>query len=387
VSATFDHDFAYVATPDDLARFADELLPAIEGRVLACDVEEDRDQRYYPRVALIQLTFGEHDVILDPMLLPDDLLAPVVEAFCMTASVVVVHGGRNDVAGLKREWGVGPARTGDTQIAARFLGAREFGLAAVVGDTFGVKLDKSARRSDWTKRPLTAEQMAYARADTTYLAELWTTLEERVHAAGWADALYEECGAIGEIGADHPEFDTFAFDKIKGVSELTPIERARLAELWNWRERTAARMDLHPSRMLAPWALLTIARRGASALGGGRIPSGMSQSTPRESRDELAAALDSPTALSERPLTPRARHTHRLEPALMRDRTERLAGWRATESERSGLEPGFLAPRGVLEEVARLASDDARSFESSAEIKRWRAKRYGDTWSRLLQRG
>jgi hypothetical protein len=84
----------------------------------------------------------------------------------------VLHGADYDVTTLKRDFGYSFASLFDTMIAARLLGRSEIGLAAVARDELGVALSKDSQKDDWSRRPLTPRQEAYALADVVHLVEL-----------------------------------------------------------------------------------------------------------------------------------------------------------------------------------------------------------------------
>lgn len=382
ISAAEDHDFLYVCDTDTLRRFEDEALPAIEGATIALDIEEDRELRYDPSVALIQITVGTSDYVLDPVVLGAEALAAAVEAVCLTAEAIVMHGSRNDVIGLKRDFGVGPVTLLDTQVAARFARHSSFGLAPLLDEHFGVTLDKAVRRSRWIERPLSEQQLQYARDDTRYLLYLWDVLAELADDAGWMDAVEEECAAINALAPEPTSFDDDGWRRVKGARGLDEPGKRRLAALWTWRDDAAKRHDFHPSRVMAPWALMHLAENGVRAFRNGRSVHGLAASIEAEERANVEDALENPP-----PVPPQERGSRRRSstPRISRDvveaRVEKLAGWRASASKATGLEPGFLAPKSVLEAIARTATADEDAFAAHEEIRRWRACRFADAWN------
>ena len=382
ISAAQDHAFLYVCDEDTLHRFEEEALPAIEGATIALDIEEDRELRYEPSVALIQITVGTADYVLDPVRLGADALAAVVESVCLTADAIVMHGSRNDVIGLKRDFGVGPVALLDTQVAARFAQHASFGLAPLLKEHFGVTLDKAVRRSRWIERPLTEQQLQYARDDTRYLLYLWEVLAELADAAGWMDAVQEECAAINALSAEQTGFDAAGWRRVKGARGLDEGAKRRLAALWAWRDEAARRHDFHPSRVMAPWALIHLAENGVRAFRNGRSIHGLASSIEAEERPNVEHALEDPP-----PVPPQERPARRRSsgPRMSRDvleaRVDRLSSWRNKAARATGLEPGFLAPKSVLEAIARTGVADEDAFAANEEIRRWRASRFAEAWN------
>ncbi len=377
------HEFVYVADPAGLADFVARGLPAIDGGLVALDIEEDRERHFRPSVALLQVTAEGVDWVVDPLLLPEGELEAAMESVCLTPERIVMHGCRNDVTGLKRDFGVGPMRIGDTQVAARFLGLDAFGLAPLLARYFGVQLDKAVRRSSWTNRPLTDAQLQYARADTQYLLGLWEILSEQVREAGWEDAVEEECAAMAELSAESVSTDPFGWRRLKGIKGLDDDAKRRAAAIWSWRDRVGEAIDSHPSRVLPPWALARLAELGRRAVrDGGRI-NGLGGHVPSAAREELTALIDDPGDVAITPPKPPRQRGPRIPRDVLDRRLSRLAEWRVSASSATGLEPGFLAPRTVLECIARAEISEPGDYAAIPLVRRWRSARFADEWFSL----
>ena len=164
------------------------MLEALVGEpALALDTESDSLYRYFYKVCLVQVSTISTDYLVDPLRLPDisglnDLLAdPSIEK--------VFHAAENDVVVLKRNFGFSFAHLFDTMVAARILGLPRVSLAALLEENFAVKLDKRAQLTDWGRRPLTGEQLSYARLDTHYLMPLRDLLADELRARRrWREA-------------------------------------------------------------------------------------------------------------------------------------------------------------------------------------------------------
>ena len=378
-----DRTFCFLERDEDLRDWVAEHADSLEGAVIALDIEEDRERGYAPLVALIQVTIDEHDVIFDPLRLSKPALCEAIELVCLLPDAIVIHGSHNDVTGLKRDFGVGPKRLIDTQVAARFLGERAFGLAPLLASRLGIIHDKSVRRSDWTARPLGEEQLIYARADTSNLLDLWYDLEADLEESGWLDDFDDECAALN---ADQPEpqrLDPWGWRNLKGLGQLDQAAAQRLAALWVWRDRVGRERNLHVTRVLPPWALILLAERGSSALTR-RRSSGLDPAIFDAEHEGLALLLDNPPELP--PPTPTAPRTAGQGRSESERRLELLLQWRNETAEATGLEPGFLASRTVLLDVARLLDPSPANIAAVADVRRWRSDRFAQTWSDLMRR-
>ena len=368
---------------DALGRFTSSVLPELEGACVALDIEEENTLHFRPRVALVQISARGRDFILDPLRLPSDPLSSALEFLCFGAGCMLLHGARNDIVGIKRDFGFGPHRVRDTQICARFLGFRAFGLAALLEAELGLSLDKTERRSDWSERPLSPAQLAYARADTAHLHELDARLRERVSQAGWLDAVEEEEEAMTALAPEDVTFDPDGWRRIKKRGAMEDAEKDRLAALWAWRHRLAETYNLNPTKVLPPWALVQFA-------GYGRLPSARSSLWTAlglrlgpDERQELEHCLTKPPRRAS--AQSGGSRTPRLAPAASQ-RLEALMAWRHHEAERSGLEEGWLAPRHLLEAIALHRANSPEDFASIPEVRRWRIARYAEDWWRIGKR-
>lgn len=375
---TTPRGYEFIDDEETLAEFAETVMPEVEHVPIALDIEEDREHGYLPSVALIQVTVDTRDFVIDPLTIAPSVLDPVVEFLCLTPAAVVMHGCRNDVTGLKRDFGVGPHRVRDTQTAARFAGRSSFGLAALLEERFDVELDKAVRRSNWLRRPLSADQLDYAREDTRYLLPLWESLADEARAAGWGDALDEECAALAQLKAERTEFDPFGWRRIKGANKLDHPAQLRAAAVWRWRDETARAVDRHPSRLLAPWAVLYLAQSGPGTERNGPAKGVPSNLAPQYMEALAEILRDPPDTVLKPPRKPRRRHG--VDSETFDVRMSRLGSWRSKTSDETGLDPGFMAPRGVLEAVARAEVDEPEQYAELPEVRTWRVERWGREW-------
>ena len=154
---------------------------------LALDTESDSLYRYFYKVCMIQVSTGSIDYLLDPLRLPD--LRPLGQFLADPSIQKVFHAAENDVLLLKRDFKFSFDNIFDTMLAARILGRRGVGLAALLREHFGVELDKRVQLTDWGHRPLTGQQLSYARLDSRFLLPLCDLLTDELHAKRrWREA-------------------------------------------------------------------------------------------------------------------------------------------------------------------------------------------------------
>ncbi|MEN9509650.1 MAG: hypothetical protein RLZZ621_2213, partial [Gemmatimonadota bacterium] len=241
----------------DTADTVDRFLASLHGtRAIALDTEGASFHRFVDRIYLLQLSTDAHEAIIDPLPIgtPSRLGAlledPQVE--------VILHDADYDLRLLHQDYGWRVTNLFDTRVAAQLLGLRAFGLAALLEQFFGVKLDKKHQRADWSMRPLTADMLDYAAQDTRHLLALRERLRAELEQKGrWHWAQEEFARAEGTRW--EPE-NGDGFLRLKGARDLTRRELARLRELVRWRDGIAAELDRATFRVAGNEVLLDLAR-------------------------------------------------------------------------------------------------------------------------------
>jgi len=259
-----------------------------EGR-LGIDTEFMPEGRYRPLLCLVQICVGEEVVVLDP--LQDGLgdPAPLAAVLADPAIEVILHAGRQDVAILRRDWDTTFANVFDTQIAAGFAGfSAQAGYTGLLHDVLKIRLEKSASFTRWDARPLTPEQLRYAREDVEHLLPLAGELRRRLNERERLEWAREEFLGITEA-TDERDPDE-AWRRLPRVSGLDPRARALARELAAWRERTAAAEDRPLGSVLRDPTLVELAKRAPkSPKELGQIRGAGPDVIRRRARDILAA--------------------------------------------------------------------------------------------------
>jgi ribonuclease D len=220
-------------------------LNALVGRLrgqpeVALDCEFHGERRYYPELCLVQLSFGEGPVAIDPFELD---LAPLGEVLADASVLKVFHAAENDIPLLAKATGNTVRNVFDTQIAAAFAGhGAAPSYALLVERLCGVRLSKGSRFTDWAARPLSREQLTYALNDVRHLLKVATALREDLARRGhlrWATM------AIGDMVAKAlaPRDRSRLYLKLGPLKEMSRRQLAVLREVADWRDRRAAETD------------------------------------------------------------------------------------------------------------------------------------------------
>lgn len=205
-------------------------------RSVGLDTEFLRERTYRAELCLVQVSSASEASCIDPLALPD--LTPLTRILAAKAITKVMHASRQDVEVLLPSAGlVRPLF--DTQIAAALSGLpAQIGYGELVRRLLGRDLPKTHTRTDWARRPLSAEQIEYALDDVRYLLPLKEILEEQLERSGRLEWLAEELLALEDTHhITVPAED--AWLRIKGLRALDPGRERLARELAAWRERRA----------------------------------------------------------------------------------------------------------------------------------------------------
>jgi ribonuclease D len=259
-----------------------------EGRI-GIDTEFMPEGRYRPLLCLVQVAVGDEIAVLDPL---RDALgdpAPLAAVLADPEVEVVLHAGRQDVAILRRAWSTPFANVFDTQVAAGFAGfSAQAGYTGLLHDVLKIRLAKSASFTRWDARPLTREQLRYAREDVEHLLPLADELQRRLDGRGRLEWAREECTAVAESSDERVPEE--AWRRLPRVAGLDARGRAIARELAAWRERTAAAEDRPVGTVVRDPTLVELAKRAPTSNRElGQIRGAGPDLVRRRARDILAA--------------------------------------------------------------------------------------------------
>jgi ribonuclease D len=352
-----------ITDPSGLAQLVERLARA---PWIALDTEFLRVDTYYPKLCLLQFAIPGEIVCVDMIALPD--IEPLLQALRNPAQPKVIHAARQDLEVLQALDGALPAPVFDTQIAAALVGLDEqIGYGALVEALAQVRLEKQHTRTDWSKRPLSAEQLAYAVDDVRYLGTLYEQLRQRLESLGRLDWMAEECALLTNPALYRVEpFD--AWRRIGQGVQLAPAQQTVLRELAAWRERAAQTRNLPRGWVLKDAVLIEIARRQPATLDQLAAIEGVPAGAVRKWGQEILAAVSA--GLQQPPqrwYTPSVR----LDSA-QQTLYQKLAARLQEEATRLGLRPAVLATRQDLQAVM-LGDDSGRLTRG------WRRAVIGET--------
>lgn len=348
-------DVLYVSNAEDLQRAIALLSPS---EFIALDTEFMRESTYYPILCLIQAATRDACVIIDPLALKD--LQPLWDLLDERHRAKVLHAARQDLEVMSQAprssasdtaapaEGSIPGPLFDTQLAGAFLGhSAQVGYGNLVAERLGHTLAKGHARTDWTRRPLSEEQLHYAADDVRYLVPLYANLRAALIEAGRLEWLQEETLKLEDPSLFRTEPQE-AWRRLKGLDRLKPAQRVAAKLLAAWRETKAMQHNRPRGWILPDEGLREIAEllpRSAAQLNDLRlVPGGV----VRKNEEDLLAVV----AQAQRD----AQHEARYEPPGKPDpdqvaRVTKLMSIVRTQANEMKIAPELLATRRDVEQL------------------------------------
>ena len=243
-----------ITTTESLTRLCDHLAGE---DFVTVDTEFMRESTYWPDLCLIQVAGTELNGLIDP-LAPGLDLKPFFSLMNNPNVLKVFHAARQDIEIMVHRAGIVPHPVFDTQIAAMVCGfGDQVGYEAIVRRLAKAQIDKSSRFTDWSRRPLTEKQLAYALADVTHLRAVYEGLKKELDRTGREHWLREEMDILTNPATYRTEPED-AWKRIK-VRLRSKKQLGVLVEVAAWREREAREKNVPRSRVLKDDAIAEIA--------------------------------------------------------------------------------------------------------------------------------
>ena len=361
-------DYRWIGDAASFEVLLDELASC---DVYGLDTEFHRERTYFPHLALLQIAWDGGIALVDPLAIDIAPFARVLDG----PGLAVLHAAEQDLEVLERSCGTVPSRLFDTQVAAGFLGQVSPSLVKLVERILGIRLLKGDQLTDWTRRPLSAGQLAYAAGDVAHLLALRDSISARLEEMGRMDWAGEEFEIV--LSKDRsPGEPGEAWWRLPRARQLRGPARGVAQAVAGWRDQRARQLDL-PVRFIVPdLAVLSIAQhpartredlRRTRSLDGRHLGGGAA--------DELLAAIGAGLELAPNQLA--------LPPAHELDQPNRAVTTLATAyvAQRAAdleLDPAILATRADLVEFMQ---DPPQGRLADG----WRSELVGDGLRRLAE--
>jgi ribonuclease D len=349
---------------------------------IGVDLEADSMFHYQEKVCLIQISTPLQDILVDPLSLDD--LSPLSPVFGDPNIRKVFHGADYDIRSLYRDFDIEVNSLFDTQIAARFLGIRETGLAHLLKENLGVLVEKKYQKKDWSERPLPAAMRAYAVQDTCHLLPLSRILEKELRVKDRLFCVEEECELLSKVRPAPPDANPL-FLRFKGASRLDPRGLAVLESIMQLRDDTARRRNLPPFKILGNAQIMEIVeRKPVTERDLGRIK-GLSARQVRMLGRSILKKIDESTKLPENELPAFPRNTEERIGAKVSKKVKALRKWREQKAKEMGTDPSLVCTNDQIRSLALAHPKKLKDLEDIDTIKAWQRRLFGSEICHILK--
>jgi len=331
----------WVNTKQLLLKMIDDL--AAQSRV-AVDTESNSLHAFREQVCLMQFSSKNADYLVDPLVLKDlSALAPI---FSNPNIEKIFHAAEYDLVCLRRDFGFSFANLFDTMQAARVLGYPAVGLDRLLGDKFRIQMDKRHQKANWAARPLSREQIHYARLDTHYLFDLRDILEKELREKQRLEFAKEDFMRACLVDEPRQKVNGESWERFSGRKDLSLRELTILAHLCKWRDKEAERLNRPPYKVIMDDVFVLLSKNppekkvDLSAVG-------LSEKQINLWGDSVLAAIRRGV---EAPLVER-KQVEAKNDAFLR-RMEKLKVWRKKVGLEMGVESDIILPKPYLSLLA-----------------------------------
>lgn len=363
----------WVSDQNSLSKLVQDL--SIQTQV-AVDTESNSLHAYREQVCLIQFSTPKKDYILDPLALDD--LSSLAPLFANPKIEKIFHAAEYDLICLKRDFGFEFNNLFDTMQAARILGYKFVGLENILSEKFEVKVDKRHQKANWAARPLSPEQLDYARMDTHYLIKLRDLLEAELHEQERWEYALDDFKLVCSVDGPKEKLNGSSWKRFSTRKDVSQRELTILSELCMCRDAIAESMDRPTFKVISDNILLDIAKN---------IPEkdvdlagiGLSQKQIHLWGGQvLAAAKRGANA----PLVKREQ-VERPKDAVLK-RLDKLKTWRKKIGGEMLVESDIILPKRFLGPLAENPPETMHDLKLAMQASPFRYEKYGDQIFNLI---
>lgn len=341
------------------------------GEVVGLDTEFVRERTYFPALGLVQVAAGPPGApevaLIDTVAL--DRLEPLADLLTDATVIKVVHAAGEDMMVFQHRLGVLPEPLFDTQIAAAMTGhGHALGYSGLVEALYGVHLPKGEQRTNWLRRPLSAEQIRYAAGDTAYLPALYERLSGELETRDRSSWIAEDGARLADLDRLMPPPEE-TWRKVKGGGRVSGARGQGVLEaLAAWRERKARSRDLPRGFVLPDAALVALAQRQPRSAADLQSLAEIPEPARRRYARELVQVVRE---------APASQHVHPPRPDYdPRPLVRKLQQAVAARGEHLEVPSELLANRRTLESLLQRVDRGAEELLPSA-LRGWRADAVG----------
>ena len=358
-------DYTLISSDEELVNICHKLKTKQQ---IAMDLEADSMHHFKERVCLIQIADDTENILIDPLCLTD--FSPL-QQFCEDPDIIkVFHGADFDIRSLERDFNLHIHTLFDTEIACRFLGIQRRSLAALLKKHFNLCLDKRFQKTDWSKRPLSEEMIAYSINDVAHLLALSQILKKKLEDCGRLAWAQEEFYLQTLVKHDNNNTAPL-FVKFKGAGRMSRRSLAVLEQLLQVRMELAQQKDLPLFKIMGAEAVSRMATIRPATLPELKQSKALSPKQIGMYGSKCIEAIRKGLSLpaSALPAYPRKKAPEVLPEISGRIRA--LKEMREDMSKKIGMEPGFLINNAMITAIAATSPTTIQELMELEGARQW----------------
>lgn len=365
-------NYKFIESDAELKNVCEDLL---KEKIIGVDLEADSMHCFKEKICLIQIATATQAFLIDPFHIKD------ISAFLRVLEnqdvMKVFHGADFDIRSLDRDYQVKVNNLFDTEIACRFLGTKERGLAALLKKNFNVDADKKFQKVDWAKRPLDQGMIEYSVEDVAYLVELHQIIHQRVSEKGrlsWAKEEFE----IQEKVRYENNHECPLFLKFKGAGKMDNRSLAVLENLLQMRLLIAQKKDQPLFKIISNASLLTMAQNRSATIDQMLNMNALSRKQADMYGHLCVEAVEKALELEHKALPSYPKTRRPKKDYKVQDRIERLKKMREKLSGSMGIEPGFLLNNAAIDTIAFKNPKTLEALLNIEQVRHWQVESMGE---------
>ena len=364
-------NYKFVKSDAELTRICEGLL---KEKIIAVDLEADSMHCFKEKICLIQIASATEAFLIDPFEIND--ISSFIAVLENQEVIKVFHGADFDIRSLDRDYQARVNNLFDTEIACRFLGIKERGLAALLKKNFNLDIDKKYQKVDWAERPLKRAMIEYSVGDVANLVELHDIICRRLVDKGRLAWAQEEFNLQAHVRYEN-NCCLPLFQKFKGAGKMDNRSLAVLENLLQVRLSIAEKKDQPLFKIMSNPSLMSMAFEKPVTIDQMLKIRALSKKQANMYGhlcvDAIVRAINlEHHALPSYPKTRRPRKDVRVQ-----DRIDRLKKMRERLSSSMGMEQGFLLNNAVISAIAVQNPETMETLLGVDAIRHWQVEAMG----------
>jgi len=365
-------NYKFIESDEELKSVCDDLL---KEKIISVDLEADSMHCFKEKICLIQIASAKQAFLIDPFEIKK--IPPFINLLENNDVIKVFHGSDFDIRSLDRDYNARVNNLFDTEIACRFLGIKERGLAALLKKNFNVNVDKKFQKVDWARRPLNQDMIEYSVGDVAYLTKLYDIIHQKLVVNGRLSWAKEEFEIQATVRYENNHLLPL-FKKFKGAGKIDNRSLAVLENLLQMRLLIAQKKDQPLFKIISNASLLTMALNRPVKTDQMVKMRAINQKQADMYGSLCLDAIERAMALEHKalPLYPKIRRPKK--DTRVQERIERLKKMREKISSSLGIEPGFLLNNALIGSIASENPETAQDLLNIEPVRQWQVEAMGE---------